>query len=849
MFRQGLRLVFWLLFIQIWTPAARAAVPSPESQFGHRMGADRTVLEWSKVVEYFGLLERSSDRIRVQELGKTTEGRPFILAIISDPETLRSLDRYRQIQAKLADQRLTNLAEAEQLIAAGKTVVLITCSIHSTEIASTHTAVEFAYKLLAEETPRHRSILANTILLLVPSLNPDGVDLVTRWYRRQLGTPWEGTPPPGLYQKYVGHDNNRDWYMFTQVETRLAVEKIHNVWHPQIVYDVHQMGPYAARLFVPPWLDPVDPNVDAVIAQEMNMIGTGIAADLTAAGKTGVAINAMYDFWTPSRHYQAYHGGLRILTESASARLATPIHVAPDQLDTDALGYNARERSWNYLQPWPGGEWRLRDIVDYQLIAFESCLYQAALRREDLLRNFYGVGLRALERKDPPYAFIIPRRQHDPNAMTRMLETLQFGQVEIERARVAFRAGGGEYDAGDYVIRLAQPYGSYAKTLLERQRYPDLRIYPGGPPRRPYDVTAQTLPLLMGVRAETIESPFHVVLDRVEKIEPEPGRVDGSSVAALSPALTNAWIAVNRLLKAGAAVWRDLKTGAFLIDNNGPAKSLLPGLARDLGLPFTAARSRSGSARLRLPRIGLYQSYVPNTDEGWTRWLLEQFEFPYTTLFNRDIRAGRLLARFDVIVLPDATPQSIESGFSPAPDRGSTSVMPPEFSGGLGDPGAEALGEFVRGGGVLLALNRSSLYAIERLGAGARNVLAGVPNREFYAPGSLLAADVDTRHPLAFGMENPTAVWCESGPAFQPAPASSNPPAKSVVEYPRRNPLLSGWLLGPELVENRSAVMDAPAGRGHIILFGIRPQYRGQSYATYKLFFNGLFLAQMNVKP
>ncbi len=813
------------------------------------MGADRTVLDWSKVVEYFRLLERSSDRIRVQELGKTTEGRPFILAIISDPETLRNLDRYRQIQAKLADPRLTSPAEAEQLIAAGKTIVLITCSIHSTEIASTHTAVEFAYRLLAEDTPRHRSILANTILLLVPSLNPDGVDLVTRWYRRQLGTPWEGTPPPGLYQKYVGHDNNRDWYMFTQVETRLAVGKIHNVWHPQIVYDVHQMGAYAARLFVPPWLDPVDPNVDAVIAQEMNMIGTGIAADLTAAGKTGIAINAMYDFWTPSRHYQAYHGGLRILTESASARLATPIHVAPDQLDTDALGYNARERSWNYLQPWPGGEWRLGDIVDYQLLAFESCLYQAALRREDLLRNFYGVGLRAVERKDPPYAFIIPRRQHDPNAMTRMLETLQFGQVEIERALLAFRAGGSEYEAGDYVIRLAQPYGSYAKTLLERQQYPDLRIYPGGPPRRPYDVTAQTLPLLMGVQVETIETPFHAALDRVEKIEPEPGRVDGRSVAALSPTLTNAWIAVNRLLKAGATVRRDPTTGAFLIDNSGPATSLLPELARDLGLPFTDARPRNRSIKLRLPRIGLYQSYVPNTDEGWTRWLLEQFEFPYTTLFNRDIRAGRLLGRFDVVILPDAAPQVIESGFSAVPDRGSTSLMPPEFSGGLGDPGAEALREFVRGGGVLLTLNRAALYGIERLGAGARNVLAGVSNREFYAPGSLLAADVDTRNPLAFGMENPTAVWCESGPAFEPAAASSNPPAKPVVEYPPRNPLLSGWLLGPELIENRSAVMDAPVGRGHIVLFGIRPQYRGQSYATYKLFFNGLFLPQMNVKP
>ncbi|MBI3666884.1 MAG: peptidase M14, partial [Acidobacteria bacterium] len=302
----------------------RAAVPTPESHFGHEIGADRTVLDWDKVVAYFRLLEKSSDRIRVEELGKTTEGRPFILTTISTPENLRNLDRYRQIQARLADPRLTTTAEAESLIAAGKSIVLITCSIHSTEIASTHTAIEFIYKLLTEDTPRRRAILENTIFLLVPSLNPDGLDLVTRWYRKQLGTPFEGTSPPELYHKYVGHDNNRDWYMFTQAETRLAVGKIHNVWRPQIVYDVHQMGPYAARIFVPPWIDPIEPNIDPIIVQETNMIGAGMAADLTAAGKKGVVLNALYDYWTPARNYQGYHGGMRILTESASARLATP---------------------------------------------------------------------------------------------------------------------------------------------------------------------------------------------------------------------------------------------------------------------------------------------------------------------------------------------------------------------------------------------------------------------------------------------------------------------------------------------------------------------------------------------
>ncbi|HLW77007.1 MAG TPA: M14 metallopeptidase family protein, partial [Bryobacteraceae bacterium] len=471
----------------------QAAVPTPKSYFGHEIGVDRELLDWDRVVSYFRALERASDQIRFEELGKTVEGRPFIAATIAEAETLRHLDRYRNIQRRLADPRITPEADAEKLIAQGKTVVLLTCSIHSTEVASTHTAVEFAYRLLTEDKPRFRAILHNTILLLVPSLNPDGVDIVTRWYRRTLGTAYEGTSPPELYHHYVGHDNNRDWYMFTQPETQLTVSKLHNAWHPQIVYDVHQQSPYASRIFMPPWLDPIEPNVDAILAQEMNMIGAAMASDLTAAGKKGVAIHAAYDFWSPARHYQAFHGGLRILTESASARLASPVTIHRDQLARDALGYNARERSWNHLEPWEGGEWRLRDIIDYQLIAFESCLYEAAIRREELLRNFYRVGQRAIARTEPA-AFLIPAKQRDPGATRKLIETLAFGMVEVERSPLG------------HIISMAQPYSSFAKTLLERQNYPDIRQYPGGPPVRPYDVTANTLPLLMGVDVETLDA-------------------------------------------------------------------------------------------------------------------------------------------------------------------------------------------------------------------------------------------------------------------------------------------------------------------------------------------------------
>jgi hypothetical protein len=820
--------------------AAPAAVPTPEEHFGHRMGADRTLVEWRDVVSYFQKLAAESDRIKVTELGTSTEGRPFLLATIADASTLRNLEHYQTIQKQLVDPRRTTPEQAETLATEGKSVVLITCSIHSTEVASTQTAVEFVYKLITEDTPRHRAILANTIFLLIPSLNPDGVDKVAAWYNRYLGTPYEGAPMIELYQKYTGHDDNRDWYMFTQAETRLAVERVHNVWHPQIVYDVHQMGSNAARMFVPPWIDPIDPNIDPLIMQQANLMGTAMAVDLTAAGKKGVVVNGIYDHYTPARHYQSYHGGMRLLSESASVRYATPITTPFSALDTEARGYNAQEESWNFLEPWPGGRWTLRDIVDYQLITFESCLYQAAIQRVDLLRNFYRISERVMSRKSP-WAYWIPKAQHDPNAMTRLLETLEFGLVEIDRVQENLETPGRSFREGDYLIRLAQPFGSFAKTLLERQDYPDLRLYPGGPPKRPYDVTAQTLPLLLGVDAVAVEEQAAALkLAYAGKIGPVAGSVAESPVVALSPALSDSWKAVNRLLKAKVPVFRGQRYGTFYVGNQGAVKPLLARLAVELGLPFTASEADlTAQRRLRTSRVGLYQGLVPIMDEGWTRWVLEQYEFPYKNVGNQRVRRGGLNSEFDVIILPDAEPQTLHAGYIPgALYQGAQAPL--EYTGGLGREGAEALQSFLENGGTVLAFNRASDYAIERLQPGVRDVLENVSNDRFYGPGSLLNARVDISHPLCFGMSPRQAVWFESGPAFE-ATRRENVAARSVLSYPQDSILASGWLLGEQFLAGRSAVMDVSIGRGHLVLFGIRPQYRGQSNATFKLVFNGLY--------
>ena len=779
---------------------AIAAVPTPESHFGHKIGIDNELLDWDKVVSYFQALEKSSDRIKFLEIGKSVEGRPQIAAVISSPANIKNLEHYREIQMRLSDPRKTSPSDAQRLFAEGKTIVMITCSIHATEVASTHTAVEFAYRLLTEDSnPKFKAILDNVILLLEPSQNPDGVDIVTRWYRKTRGTAYDGTSPPELYHHYVGHDDNRDWYIFTQPETR-ATAQLENRWHPEIVYDVHQMGQTQARIFVPPWLDPVDPNIDPILASICNMIGTGMATDLAAAGKTGIAINAMYDFWSPARQYQAYHGGARILSESASVKLATPIQITPEMISNRALGYNPRERSWNYLAPWMGGTWRLRDIIDYQEIAWESLLYQAAMRRSDMLRYFYDINRHNVERAAPD-AFVIPAAQGDPGAARKMLETLAFGDTEIERASSSFTADGKTFAAGSYVIGMHQPFSGWAKTLLERQDYPDLREFPGGPPKRPYDVTAQTLPMLMGVDVATIKDAFRTDLKPAAQFSFELDHALPSGAMAASD--VDSWKAVNRIWKSQQPVYREPSTGDFFAS---------PG---------------AGRKQVKAPRVGLYQSYVPSMDEGWTRWLFDDFGFGYTSLHDADVKAGNLRARFDAIVIPDQQPAQLAQGHR-------AGTMPPEYCGGLGDAGAAALKEFVAQGGTLILFNHASDYATETLGVKAANVLRGVANKDFYSPGSLLNVTLDTKSPLAYGMPAEITLWSEQSPAWDAREG------QVVARYPGSHVLASGWLLGEKYLTGKAALLDVSAGQGHMILFGMRPQYRGQSYQNFKLLFNAL---------
>ena len=745
---------------------AQRAIPTPASVLGFEPGADRHLPSWKQIVDYFTALDKASPRVSVRTLGKTTLGRPFIVAFIADSGTLASLEHYRQIQRKLMDPRLQAAGERAKLLDQGKNVILVTSSIHSNESGGFTTPLLLAERLARAADPEARTILANTIIMLVPSQNPDGVDIVGDYYRATIGTPNEGRDPPELYHKYVGHDDNRDWYAFTQPETRYTVDSLYTPWDPEIVNDIHQQGSNSGRIFIPPYMDPVEPNIDPILTAATNGLGMSMVWRMTNQGFTGIASNASYDQWSPARQYSLYHRGARLLTETASARLASPIDIPFDQLGP-GRGYYAKVMSWNFPSPWKGGHWTYGDIVRYQTAASWALFLDAALNRRAWLEGYANIADRALGEqpawgRDPwPSAIVISKAQRDTQALRRLVWTLQHGQVEIRESTAPVTVDGKSYPAGSYVVLTRQPFGGYAKTLLERQHYPDLFEYPGGPPKRPYDVTAHTLPLLFGVD--------------VAHVMGQPPATGGVIAAIAEPAYTSA---------------------------------------------LTTSHAK---------RVAIYRpSSNEPIDEGWTRWIFDLYKVPFTTITEKDVEAGSLNSRFDAIVMSDGVAGGGGGGRGGRGGRGGVVV---DIYGPLGD--------FVRNGGSVLAFNNTAAAVADGLKLPVKNALAGVRNTDFYAPGSILAVELDRGSSLTQGVTAPVpAVWFESGPAFE---ISDSTQAVAVARYPATgNPLLSGWLLGGSKLNGKAAMVDATLGRGHVVLYGFRPQYRGQAMATYPLIWAAL---------
>ena len=762
--KKSVTLAALLLLCAMPTAAAAQQVPSPASHFGFEPGADRKLADWTQLVGYYDALAEASARVTLDTLGFAVRGQPFVMLTITSEENHARLDELHEIQMQLADpRRVSGEEELERLVRDGKTVVLLTHNIHAPEVGTAQVAPVIAHRLAASTSERVREILDNVILLQIPSLNPDGTQWITQWYNQWVGTEYEAAPLPWLYHSYTGHDNNRDWYSFTQPETRLTVTGAHNAWHPQIVHDVHQMGNGGARIFFPPFIDPWEPNVDPALIGSLNQLGSYMAAELIAQGKKGVVTGAIYDGFSPARAYMHYHGGARVLSETASARLATPIEQAPEDIG-GGRGYDATQATYNYPEPWRGGPWGLPQIVEYQDAGIMAVLTNAARNREYWLSSFYGVNQRAVQKWDRwPEAWVIPAGQANDLGVSTVLDILVTGDVEVHRAETGFEAAGRSFSEGSFVVPMRQPYASFAQTLLEVQEYPDLRLYPGGPPRPPYDVTAHTLPLLMDFEAVPVDAPL--------------GEVPLSAPVPMSE--------VEYELPAGL----------------------------------------SGAAT---PRIALYKSWQEPMPEGWTRWVFDQHELAYDTIHDADVRSGGL-SGYDVLLLESQSATSILEGFQ-------AGVLPPEYTGGIGEEGARAVVSFVRDGGRLVAIENATELAIDLFDLGVSETVGGLSSQEFFIPGSILRLTLDEDHPVAEGLASEGVAWFRNSRAFD----VSDPALRVVGRYGTGDPLLSGWALGSGHVAGKAAIVEAQVGLGSVVLFGFPPNYRAQSIATWPLLFNAL---------
>ncbi|MBN1348623.1 hypothetical protein JXJ21_04375 [candidate division KSB1 bacterium] len=825
-------------------PGFSADLLSPEDFLGFRPGEARHLADYNQIIDYYKLLARSYDRISIDQIGRTIAGKPLYVVNISSPQNLNHLPAFKAIQDKLIDPRNTSEAELPDLFRQGKLIVALNCGIHSNEIGPTQMSLNLAYQLASDNSNRIQSILENIVMFLLPVQNPDGHTLVVDWYRKYLNSEFEGSDMPWLYHKYAGHDLNRDWFMLTQAETRLTVEKIYNVWHPHIVLDMHQMDQYAARQFVPPYSLPIDPFIDPLLLQEIKRLGDSIVDHFNRAGKPGIVNAAYFDAWSPARAYPFYHHGIRFLSETASCQIASPVPLHPKQLEKTNKIFRSREAAGRYV-PWQDATWDLAQIVDYsQTVAFCLLEYVAGHRRR-WLEQFWQISKNAVQADQKPFAFLILDDIDNYAANRRITRLLMQGTVEVHCATDSFHVEGTSYPAGTFIIYCAQPFGAYAKTLLSNTPYPEA-LNADGVLRTTYDITTHFLPGFLGTRVVPIEKGFQARSRLLENV-PLHANTPDSTVKPIAYAIlprNPAYKLVNTMFGSDHPIYW-LNQGANLSHARIPTGSFLITAQNE----FRAFVEKSGTGgwiqlmpirkpitvtahRLRRPRIGLYRSWVASMDEGWTRWLFDEYRFSFVSLSNQDIRKGELNKQFDVIILPDQTAKTILNGHK-------AGSLPRKFCGGLGKTGMNQLQSFVINGGTLITLDSSSEIIARHFNVGLEIINSNWQRRDFYAPGSLFNIKLDTAHPVCYGYPERTAVLFRNSPVFRVRQGHV------IGRYDHQTAPCSGMAHGFENLRGFSAIVELNSGAGKIICFGCRPQFRAQIEATFMLLFNAIYASSL----
>jgi len=891
-----------------------SAVPTPESVFGFRPGTDNKLATYDQSIDYLRKLAASSKYIKVMEAGKTTLGRTAYFALISDPKNLAKIDRYREIAQRLAHPQGLTDDQARKLALEGKAFVHLDGGCHASEVAGAQMMPQLAYDLLSRANdPLVKLILDNDIVLLWPSMNPDGQQMVGEWLNKNAGTPYENSGLPRLYQEYVGHDNNRDAYMMNMIESRV-MEHFWRQWEPHIIYVYHQTAPFPTRIWLPPFSEPVGISAPYLISREVNMIGMAIAKGLDEHGQPGAThMSTSFDAWYPGYvDYAPVFKNIPAFWTETAGNGAVPREYTIN--DFPANYRDLRPESL-YSSPWPPGWWRLADAIAYNETASLATLEWAAKYKESLLYNRYQAGRDQIARgkKSAPYAYFIPQEQRDPVAAVELLRRLAFAGVRVSQLTAPATADNVSYPAGTWVVPTDQEFAAMARELLDVQKYPDLRQFPGGPPLRPYDAAGWTLPLQMGVKvttasmpladdvrtkmkllgampdpkvkftpynlaAATDPAPFDSVPGigfnsnpEAAAIVPPPGKVTGSGPAlAVDPAQNNAFRAINRAWKQGASV-------QFLMASKSiGARFVISGLSETAqselvnSLALVAERTAANGTPLKRPRVGLYEPWGSAMDAGWTRWLLEQYGFEFVTLHPEDFHSS-LRDKVDVIIFAD---DARLPGASDAGGRGGR-------GGGGGQPGAPGQPDAAqaaagRGGAGARAVRPEYAYTLtpDDLKGFEAFVRAGgtlvcfngscrFAIQQFKLPvrnavEGLRPEEYFLRGSIVEVITDPTHPVMAGMPEKAAVFSDSSPvfetlegfKGKVLARYQETgSPLLSGYLIGEKLLQGKAAALDVELDNGHVVLIGFRPQWRGQPFGTFKVVFNSALYAKAVAAP
>jgi len=879
---------------------------SPEEHFGFKPGEDRMLFDYEELVSYLQKLDAASPRLKLVEIGRSPQNRPMYLAFISSEENINQLERLREINRQLALNPDLSPEEKASLIAQGKVFFLATLSMHSDEVGPSQAAPLIAYELVTSEESAIKKWLSDVVFMMVPNHNPDGMDMQVHHYRKYKGTKYEGCSLPGVYHQYVGHDNNRDYLNLTQSDTR-AVARIYNLdWFPQVMVDKHQMYTNGPRYFVPPVHDPISENIDAGLWNWTKVFGSNMITDMTEAGLAGVCHSYIFDdYWPGSTETSLWKGVISMLTEMASCKDATPVYVEPNELQVEGKGLSEYKISINMPLPWPGGWWRLSDMLQYEIVSIKSMLKTCSVYRREILEFRHELCRREVEkgRTQPPFYYALPLNQPDESELVALVNLLKEHGVRVWRLKERVRAGDISLEAGDIVIPLAQPFRSFIKEVMEKQEYPVRRYTPEGEIIKPYDITSWSLPLHRGLKSFEIRERNEELEKKLEEIRSEFSlrrEIPQTFFAALLTASNNeSFKAAFEALKLGLRVERleqketisgkEMPRGSFYLPYDPKLKPILEKLS--FSPLIVSDKVNLKTSPIRLPRIALVETYFHDMDAGWTRYIFDTYSIPFKVIRPGDFEKTDFVKNFDMVIFPDAEKSILMEGKYKY--RGETILpdYPPEYARGMGAKGMEKLMTFLDSGGIIISWGAStSLFLgkleiprpatgkeikgkkekIEKKGeiekgeakVGKEEKGQAEEKEEFqlpvrdeaetlekaglYCPASLVRIILTEDHPLTLGLPPEIGIIYTGKPAFQTSVPIFDMDRRVIARFPEKDILLSGYAEKIEKVGNKVSVVWLKKGRGQIVLFAFSPIFRASTQAAYKLLFNSLLLPRIS---